>query len=162
MKTAIALAGVLFGACTVVEPTQVEFDRVVGSAYGVDPCDCRIEGNVIHLLCTSDGDLDSVSFDTIPPTGGQDFSVQLGLTVSALRFGLVGTQPATGRIDSLGEAILSDPSSSFPIRQISGMHLAWPQQDTCSFQVGGCDLGRQPIHSGRMESGHGGCQDLGF
>lgn len=162
MKTAAVIAGVLFSACTAVGPTQVEFDKVVGSAYGLDPCDCTIQGGTIHLLCSSDGDLDTVSFDRIPPTAGLDFSVELGLTTSNVTSGLVGTQPATGRIGALGASILSDPNSSFPIRQIGGMHIAWPQQDACSFQAGGCDNGRLPIHSGRMESGHGGCEDLGF
>lgn len=162
MKTRAAIAVVLLGACDVVLPDQVVFDDAVGSAYGLDPCDCRIEAGSIHLLCTSGGDLDTVSFSGIPLKVDQDSPVQLSLTVSDVRVGLVGEQPATVRIGSIGEPILSDPDSIFPIRQVSGMFISWPQQDACSFQGSGCEMGRLPIHSGRMESGHGGCQDPGF
>ncbi|MCE9574871.1 MAG: hypothetical protein K8W52_17105 [Deltaproteobacteria bacterium] len=155
---ALMIASGLLGACTVVEPDQVEFDKVVGAAYGLDPCDCRIEGGQMHLLCTSDGDIDSVALD-VPPTPDVDVTTQLKVTLSNVAVLVVGTQPVTGRF-SLGDAVLA-PGDTFPLRAVSNMHFAWPQQDVCGAQSG-CDAGKVHLHSGRLEGGHGGCVDLGF
>jgi len=157
MRT-LMLASALLGACTVVEPDQVEFDKVVGSAYGLDPCDCRIEGSQIHLLCTSDGDVDTISL-VFPPTPEVDVSSELDVTLGEVGSLLIGTQPATGRF-SLGDPVI-DPDSNFPLRAVSNMHFAWPQQELCGYQTS-CDAGTLPLHSGRLEGGHGGCRDLGF
>ncbi|HVV87783.1 MAG TPA: hypothetical protein VHE35_32310 [Kofleriaceae bacterium] len=145
MLRTLCLLALATAGCSVVEPYQIEFDELQGSAFGADPCDCHLSQGALHLDCTSDGEVDGILL-RIPPTPQQDLAIDLTVTTPDSPAGFTGT--ATARIDTLGDPVPEEGTDSLQLRPVSGLHVEWPHQVASGLE----------LHSGKMLGGHGGCE----